>query len=378
MAKPVEGAHDQPFNSPLTLSDFVHDFAILSDPPVESSPPSGPNHDLFLESTTGVGTSTPSNETSSNGADYPTRSSPDFFLPLSPSTGSHEQSSQIESHNANLPIECLTKLSPNTKPLQYVRICSSLRDITSGKEKRRATRKRSTKSARSSTRLVRDDAIAFFIENCQSICSGWERLLDRTDQPDNGCDMTESIISAFDDLHDLKKSRGTIWVLTRFAYVHLTQVVDASKAIAAERRMHGHISRGVGKSDASIAIDTYLNARQDTVLSRDQLSEYFRIGRRWTEISRPAPIILAILSDNAETIIKNNSIKVPTLQALAAEIQRVHSEIFSIFTSLDEIVKSGHGSSTNCSVRQMQDVLSNIRTILLAQMVRPNPPLGPY
>ncbi|KAH6668514.1 hypothetical protein B0J14DRAFT_600990, partial [Halenospora varia] len=198
VSQPVEGAHDQSFNSPFTLSDFVHDFAILSDPPVESSPPSCPDHDLFLESTTGVGTSTPSIETS---VDYPTRSSPDFFLPLSTSTDSHEQSSRTESHNANLPTEYLTELSPSTKPLQYVCTCSSLRDITGGKEKRRVTRKRSTKSVRSSTRrdltpveirdiapgLVRDNAIAFFVENCQSICSGWERLLDRTDQPDSDC-----------------------------------------------------------------------------------------------------------------------------------------------------------------------------------------------
>jgi hypothetical protein len=91
----------------------------------------------------------------------------------------------------------------------------------------------------------------------------------------------------------------------KFSYVQLIWAIDSLKVAATKDRLHSHVRRKPGYSNASLAIDIYLYAKRNIsgdILSRGQLSEYRRIGKRWSQLASISPLQLSVYSDIAETI----------------------------------------------------------------------------
>jgi len=74
--------------------------------------------------------------------------------------------------------------------------------------------------------------------------------------------IEQSVIAAFDKVRDLSTSKNIGRLMLRFAYIHLRRVIDAYRAVAAKERIERQVGRKVGQSDASIAIDMYLEAKR--------------------------------------------------------------------------------------------------------------------
>jgi hypothetical protein len=152
--------------------------------------------------------------------------------------------------------------------------------------------------------LIRRDASAFFMDNCQSIYEDWMSTLDRTTSVTHGS-ANRSVIAAFDVLDSILTSKNRASLPLRFAYVRLIQAIDALNAAATTGRLEGQVRRKGGYNNAGIAIDVYLSAKGkplDAKELRSNVSEHVRISRRWSELAGPSPLLLSIYSGIAETI----------------------------------------------------------------------------
>jgi hypothetical protein len=95
---------------------------------------------------------------------------------------------------------------------------------------------------------------------------------------------TSSLPAAFNTLHHLSQNRKRNRLKLRYAYIHLTRSIGALKAAK-------------GKAARGIAIEAYLDTKENTsemALSRSQLSEHIRIGKRWSWLVGPTPSIICI------------------------------------------------------------------------------------
>ena len=147
--------------------------------------------------------------------------------------------------------------------------------------------------------LLVDNALSFFLSHSQYISVARISSVQAT----TSVGVVHSIVAAFDEVHRLAKdSQGTrlsLW----FSYIQLKYAIDALNATATKLR--GLVQRKRGYSNASLAIDIYLNAKKnasDEILSRDDLSEYRRVSMRWSQPVRASPLQFSVYSDIAETI----------------------------------------------------------------------------
>lgn len=88
-------------------------------------------------------------------------------------------------------------------------------------------------------------------------------------------------------------SLSSLRLMSRFSYVQLKYAIDALNATATRDRLRGLARRKRGYSNASHAIDIYLNAKRDASgepLARDNLSEYRRVSTRWYQLISISPL----------------------------------------------------------------------------------------
>ncbi|KAN0117089.1 hypothetical protein V8E51_003066 [Hyaloscypha variabilis] len=71
----------------------------------------------------------------------------------------------------------------------------------------------------------------------------------------------------------------------------------------------------------------------DKIFSRVQLSRCMDIGRRWYYLEGPSPLLLCAYSDMADEIVKSK-ITIPTLKAIAAQVQQSAPELARISVAL--------------------------------------------
>jgi hypothetical protein len=71
--------------------------------------------------------------------------------------------------------------------------------------------------------LVEDNALAYFLENRQSIFAAWTSISTTT----ASTSVDESVVTAFNTVHSLTQSKDRKRLSLRFAYVHLNRVINA-------------------------------------------------------------------------------------------------------------------------------------------------------
>jgi len=153
--------------------------------------------------------------------------------------------------------------------------------------------------------LISAESILYFLNNSQFLCEGWIPL---PVHPPLGCNnsIEHSVIAAFDRVRDLSTSKNIGRLMLRFAYIHLRRVIDTYRAVAANERIKRQVGRKVGQSDASIAIDMYLEAKRGCsgeTLKRSKLSDQYRAGKRYSVLAALSAISLYVFSPVAETLV---------------------------------------------------------------------------
>ncbi|KAN0116790.1 hypothetical protein V8E51_002767 [Hyaloscypha variabilis] len=163
-----------------------------------------------------------------------------------------------------------------------------------------------------SSSLLEDNALAYFLENRQSIFAAWTSL--------STTSVDESVVTAFNTVHSLTQSKDRKRLSLRFAYVHLNHVINA-----------------LDKAAEVAYTDTYLNAKNHSSdISSAQLTEYVRRGQRWSALAGPSPFLLSVYSRLAETIVFNNLKKLPSLHALAEMVQAIHPELVRVLVTFGD------------------------------------------
>lgn len=113
-------------------------------------------------------------------------------------------------------------------------------------------------------------------------------------------------MAAFDTVQNLLDGNRICRLLLRFAYFQLTWVVDAYKAVVAKERVQNKACRPVGKGDATVAINLYLEAKRKVsgvALRRSRLLGHCRTGRRWAALAGRAPLLILVFPHIADTIV---------------------------------------------------------------------------
>jgi hypothetical protein len=149
--------------------------------------------------------------------------------------------------------------------------------------------------------LVTDDSIPFFLNNYGPIRDIWQSFLSARATARS---TRDSVVVAFDLLYGLL-GVGGVGLLQRFAYVQLADAIDALVDAVSLEREAGRVHRERGYRSESVYIDVYLTAKGRPVNDRklrNELSGRKRIGVRWRQLTYPSPLLLALYSDDAESI----------------------------------------------------------------------------
>jgi hypothetical protein len=148
--------------------------------------------------------------------------------------------------------------------------------------------------------LITDESIPFFLNNYNHIYDVWVLFLSaRTTAPS----AVDAVVAAFDVLYRVIGVRDAR-LLLRFAYVQLAEAIDFLVHAVSMEQGTGRV-RPVCR-DESVYIDVYLTAKgkplNDKKL-RDELSGRKRIGVRLRQLMSVSPLLLAVYSDDAESIV---------------------------------------------------------------------------
>lgn len=154
--------------------------------------------------------------------------------------------------------------------------------------------------------LVSNDSISYFLPNRQLIYKTWIPF--STPQPaDYSHSVETSVMAALDSvLNVLKKGKQACPLLSRFAYIRLSWLLDALKAAATTDRVQRKVRRDVGHGDATVAINMYLRIKgkvSGKTLTRSEISRYYRTGRRWRVLAGRSPLLVLIFAQIAGTIV---------------------------------------------------------------------------
>ena len=192
-----------------------------------------------------------------------------------------------------------------------------------------------------------------------------------------------SVVAALDTLHDFLSSKRPCLLLLRFAYIQLTWMIDAYKAVAATDWIQGKVNRSVGQRDASVAIDLYLVTKRevpDEEMKRSQVSGYCRTGRLWTALAGRSPLLVCIFPPIADTIVyvprllpssfathcverQNNSIRDSTVRNICGSIERDHPDLVQIMIKV--ATYAGLGSSDMAQTKpSLEDVVTKTHQAL--------------
>jgi hypothetical protein len=119
---------------------------------------------------------------------------------------------------------------------------------------------------------------------------------------------TTSASATFDTVHSLKRTRKGNRLKLRFSYIHLIRQIQTREAAismnpACEYRQNRAFN--ASRVASGVAIREYFEVKEnnsETPLSRSELSEHIRIGKRWLWLAGPTPFQLSLYSKAAETI----------------------------------------------------------------------------
>ena len=157
-----------------------------------------------------------------------------------------------------------------------------------------------------SERLIGQDPIRTFADNCEKTLLDWIALLRKTSLPDGITSNDPRIIDAFKAVDNVICGQGTA-LLQRLANVQLIRLFDAVKGIIKSDRDNRRIYREPYYRDDNIAMDLYLSA-QETQSNMKGLRLKLKHGRkrfskRWSDLATSSPLFVLVYSGAAEAIV---------------------------------------------------------------------------
>ncbi|KAK2684889.1 hypothetical protein QWA68_016356 [Fusarium oxysporum] len=190
-----------------------------------------------------------------------------------------------------------------------------VRPVTDEKHPNRRTRillevdafrkKQKTRVARLSHKLLGAAPLQTFKRNYEEIISDWDLLKSKTNIQNVSSSSDPRIIRSFKVIDDVLCGGQSSTLLRRLAYVRLMDLFSFLEGLISFERMSGRVIRERYYRDASIAIDIYMSAQEDTADPnglRRQLRERRRVGKCWKDLSKPSPLLVLMYSEAAEPI----------------------------------------------------------------------------
>jgi hypothetical protein len=154
--------------------------------------------------------------------------------------------------------------------------------------------------------LIRYDATIFLKGNYHSICNSWALLFEKASIICNYSSTSKSAIAKLDVLENIILNGETPPLVLRLAYFHLVLAIKALEYVAKVDRLSGQVPRKHGRSNASTAINYYLNFKGislDMKFFRSQLLRHVSIACRLSLLAGPSPLLLYAYTDKVDKII---------------------------------------------------------------------------
>lgn len=177
----------------------------------------------------------------------------------------------------------------------------SCRKRTTRHPRAKKTNKRKPAVLRMISGLVRKDAITFFANHFETALADWITILTKTTIPSNIASSDPCVTSAFRLLD--RARNGMDNTRSRLAYIQLMRVFESLEEIIASDRENGRLLNRSGYRNASVAIDVYIKAQEQTNISRREVIERKRIARHWRTLAEPSPLFVLIYSEVAEAVV---------------------------------------------------------------------------
>lgn len=145
-----------------------------------------------------------------------------------------------------------------------------------------------------------------FNGNHKKVIADWNLLKSKTDMPNLDSSSDPRIIESFQVIDLVLSGKEGSTLLRRLAYVRLMDLFFFVEEVVRKERQSRRVIRERYYRDASIALDIYMSAQEDTSNPdrvRKQLLERKRIGRSWKEVSRKSPLLVLMYSEAAESVL---------------------------------------------------------------------------
>ncbi|KAL6409079.1 hypothetical protein AUP68_05448 [Ilyonectria robusta] len=155
-------------------------------------------------------------------------------------------------------------------------------------------------------KLMGANPLQSFNKNCESVLVDWNRLKSETAIPDATSSSDSRIVHAFKAIDNVICGIRGSTLLRRLAYVRLMQLFTFVENLVRFERESGRVKRGRCCRDASVALDVYISAQEGTLSPseiRQQVKQRKRVGKKWTDLSKPSPLLVLIYSGAADSIV---------------------------------------------------------------------------
>ena len=151
---------------------------------------------------------------------------------------------------------------------------------------------------------VTPDYLVVLVRHCEAVWTQWVQLLQITNL--SGCHKSSdprvnTALRALDEAISGREGK----LISRLAFVHLIDVFEKLERLIGRDRERGLLHRKAGYRNSSVAMDIYMASQPvqtNTIkaVTRRELHERKRIGRRWRDLAGPSPLLLLLYSENAE------------------------------------------------------------------------------
>ncbi|CVL00273.1 uncharacterized protein FMAN_09779 [Fusarium mangiferae] len=155
-------------------------------------------------------------------------------------------------------------------------------------------------------KLLGVEPLQTFNGNHKKVIADWNLLKSKTDMPNLDSSSDPRIIESFKVIDLVLSGKEGSTLLRRLAYVRLMDLFSFVEGVVRKERQSRRVIRERYYRDASIALDIYMSAQEDTSNPdrvRKQLLERKRIGRSWKEVSRKSPLLVLMYSEAAESVL---------------------------------------------------------------------------
>ncbi|KAH6699600.1 hypothetical protein EV126DRAFT_424290, partial [Verticillium dahliae] len=154
----------------------------------------------------------------------------------------------------------------------------------------------------------------------RSTFNSWMLLIQTCPSVEHAIHSNPSIETAFKEVDKVITNSPDASLPQRCAYIHLAQLISHVIKVMRVRRQTGTLQSRTGRGDASIALDTYMQAQppsEHSVTLRILLRRRIRIARRYSAITKASLLLVLMFGAKVDSLIKDFSVTQRALSAIA-------------------------------------------------------------